>query len=238
VTVGVLAVAVLAAVVLWQRAQLARVGLVGLRLCRRVTGHPKRHEAEIVAGIIAELGRINLSWKDFLVTVGWSVSNWSTDCGCLAFSYLALHSVIPFQALLLAYGAGQLASNLPITPGGLGVVEGSLTIALVAYGGSVSSTVAAVLLYRIISFWGYIPIGWFAYLGIRLRDRRTDRAAAKAAISNAALVGAAMCGALQQRETPEGAFVPPAVPLPLGTTTRVAPLLSGPRDTAAKEAEG
>ncbi len=29
-------------------------------------------------------------------------------------------------------GPGQLAANLPITPGGLGVVEGSLTIALVA----------------------------------------------------------------------------------------------------------
>ena len=41
----------------------------------------------------------------------------------------------------------QLAANLPITPGGLGVVEGSLTIALVAYGGGRDSTVAAVLLY-------------------------------------------------------------------------------------------
>jgi len=37
-----------------------------------------------------------------------------------------------WKGLLLAYGAGQLAADLPITPGGLGVVEGSLTIALVA----------------------------------------------------------------------------------------------------------
>ena len=48
---------------------------------------------------------------------------------------------------------GQLAANLPVAPGGLGVVEGSLTIAIVAYGGAAPSTVVAVLLYRVLSFW-------------------------------------------------------------------------------------
>jgi uncharacterized protein (TIRG00374 family) len=63
----------------------------------------------------------------------------------------------------LAYAAGQLAANLPITPGGLGVVEGSLTIALVAYGGGQASTVAAVLVYRLISFWALLPPGWVCW---------------------------------------------------------------------------
>jgi hypothetical protein len=70
---------------------------------------------------------------------------------------------VPWKGLLLAYGAGQLAANLPITPGGLGVVEGSLTIAIVAYGGAAGSTVVAVLLYRFISFWLILPIGWAAW---------------------------------------------------------------------------
>ena len=48
-------------------------------------------------------------------------------------------------------------------PGGLGVVEGSLTIALVAYGGGYASTVAAVLVYRMISFWGMLPPGWVCW---------------------------------------------------------------------------
>jgi uncharacterized protein (TIRG00374 family) len=74
--------------------------------------------------------------------------------------------------LLLAYGAGQLAANLPITPGGLGVVEGSLTIALVAFGGAENSTVAAVLLYRIISFWAELPVGWAAWAAFELAGRR------------------------------------------------------------------
>ena len=94
----------------------------------------------------------------------WSIANWALDCGCLVFSYLAVGAGVPWRGLLLAYGAGQLAANLPITPGGLGVVEGSLVIALVAFGGGHVSTVAAVLLYRIVSFWGYLP-GRMARLG-------------------------------------------------------------------------
>jgi uncharacterized protein (TIRG00374 family) len=73
--------------------------------------------------------------------------------------------------LLLAYGAGQLASTLPITPGGLGVVEGSLTVALVTFGGGHISTVAAVLLYRLISFWLVLPAGWGAWAGMTIRAR-------------------------------------------------------------------
>ena len=87
------------------------------------------------------------------------LANWVLDCGCLALSFVALGVGVPWKGLLLAYGAGQLAANLPITPGGLGVVEGSLTIALVAFGGSETSTVAVVLLYRILSFWTGAPGG-------------------------------------------------------------------------------
>ncbi len=85
---------------------------------------------------------------------------------------------MPWRGLLLAYGAGQLAANLPITPGGLGVVEGSLVIALVAFGGGQVSTVAAVLLYRIVSFWGYLPVGWLVWAGLTWHNRRADKLAA------------------------------------------------------------
>jgi hypothetical protein len=76
--------------------------------------------------------------------------------------------------LLLAYGAGQLAANLPITPGGLGVVEGSLTIALVQFGGLKTSTIAVVLLYRILSFWIELPVGWGTWAALVWSDRRAD----------------------------------------------------------------
>ena len=98
---------------------------------------------------------------------GWLLLAWLGDLGCLAAAFGAVHASVPWSALLLAYCAGQISALLPITPGGLGVVEGSLTFALVAYGGTEVKTVAAVLLYRLISFWGLLPAGAGCYLALR-----------------------------------------------------------------------
>jgi uncharacterized protein (TIRG00374 family) len=89
---------------------------------------------------------------------------------------VALHSTPPWTGLLLAYCAGQIAASMPVTPGGIGVVEGSITLALVAFGGAETITLAAVLLYRLIAYWGCIPAGGLAWLALR----GTSRSPAKA----------------------------------------------------------
>lgn len=106
-----------------------------------------------------------------LTAFGWGLFNWILDATVLVFAYLATRAAVPFEGLLIAYSAGQLAANLPITPGGLGVVEGSISIALVAYGGNQEATVAAVLLYRLFSFWIWLLPGFGCYLFIRIQER-------------------------------------------------------------------
>jgi putative heme transporter len=81
---------------------------------------------------------------------------------------------VPWTGILVIYGVTQIAENLPITPGGIGVVEGALSLMLVAYGMSTDTAVAAVLLYRIISFWLLVPLGWLAAGGLVL-ERRCER---------------------------------------------------------------
>ncbi len=100
------------------------------------------------------------------------MANWLFDCACFALMFLAIGASIPSKGLLLAYGAGQLAAALPVTPGGLGVVEGSITIALVAFGGAHVATVDAVLLYRLISFWLVLVVGWLLVGELALEVRR------------------------------------------------------------------
>jgi len=99
---------------------------------------------------------------------------WLGDALCLALCFYAVGSSPPWEGLLLIYAAAQLAATLPITPGGLGVIEGSLTVGLVAFGGAEAATLSAVLLYRLITFWGLLPTGGLAYLRVRRGLRRAD----------------------------------------------------------------
>ncbi len=128
----------------------------------------------IVKQFVHRLNAVSQTPLQIVVCMLWGLFNWILDCGCLVFSFAALGVGVPWRGLVLAYGAGQLAANLPITPGGLGVVEGSLIVALVDYGGGEFSTVAAVFLYRLISFWGELPIGWVAWAWLAARRRRTQ----------------------------------------------------------------
>jgi uncharacterized protein (TIRG00374 family) len=183
VTIGVLLVTIAGAAAVYERRALAKLLEWTLRVSHRVTGYPRRPADNVLSTFAANLSHVSLTKGDLTSALSWSIANWALDCGCLVFSYLAVGAGVPWRGLLLAYGAGQLAANLPITPGGLGVVEGSLVIALVAFGGAHVSTVAAVLLYRIVSFWGYLPVGWLTWVGLTWHNRREDRLVALAEAS-------------------------------------------------------
>jgi putative heme transporter len=71
---------------------------------------------------------------------------------------------VSWQEALAAFAFVRLLSALPITPGGIGVVELGLTAALVAAGGEEAQVVAAVLIYRVLTFVLPIPIGALFYL--------------------------------------------------------------------------
>lgn len=170
----ILAILVTAALVVAAWAERARLlphltRLVGLsqRLIHRP--YPDIPPAEVMSRLVAQLGAVTPSRASWARALVMGMGNWVGDMACLALAFLAVGAGVPWRGLILAYGAGQLAAALPITPGGLGVVEGSLTVALVTFGGAESSTVAAVLLYRLISFWLLLPVGWGSWLTLVVR---------------------------------------------------------------------
>jgi uncharacterized protein (TIRG00374 family) len=61
-----------------------------------------------------------------------------------------------------AWSLTRLLGSLPITPGGIGVVEVGLTTALVGFGGPNAEVVAAVLVYRFLSIVPTLVIGLIA----------------------------------------------------------------------------
>lgn len=66
-----------------------------------------------------------------------------------------------FQALA-AFGGAQIVGGLPGMPGGLGVTEGTLAVILAAYGFPVATTIAPVLVFRIVSYWLPAALGFLA----------------------------------------------------------------------------
>jgi putative heme transporter len=108
-------------------------------------------------------------------TVGWlnvclvATANWVADGAVLGLSFVALGFRVPWQGLLLAYVVSQVASSLPLL-GCVGVVEASLTVALVCVGVKADHALAAVLVYRLVSFWSVLPVGWLAWAWLRRQD--------------------------------------------------------------------
>jgi hypothetical protein len=174
VTVGVLLAALVLGALFLQRRFIVWLVTGSVRMSRRRLHWPGDDAVARIDIFLVRLATVTLTGRGVASVAGWGVANWIFDCGCLALSFAALGVGVPWKGLLLAYGAGQLAANLPITPGGLGVVEGSLTIALVQFGGLKTSTIAVVLLYRILSFWIELPVGWGTWAALVWSDRRAD----------------------------------------------------------------
>lgn len=64
--------------------------------------------------------------------------------------------------IVAAFGFASLVGGLPGTPGGLGVVEAGLVFILAAYGFRAGSTVAPVLVFRLVSYWLPAALGFLA----------------------------------------------------------------------------
>ncbi len=73
-----------------------------------------------------------------------------------------------------AWALARILGAIPITPGGLGVVELSLTASLIAFGGSNAGVVAAVLVYRFLTMVPTLILGGLAALTWKSHYPRRD----------------------------------------------------------------
>ena len=133
----------------------------------RVNGvrhHPSAAGADMLAELVAQLRSVRPSGRDWTVTTGFALLNWAFDAGCLAAcaAALSVHG-LTLPLLLVAYTAGMASSGLSLVPGGIGVVEPALVLALVAGGVPAAAALPAVVLYRLISLVGVVTVGWMVF---------------------------------------------------------------------------
>jgi uncharacterized membrane protein YbhN (UPF0104 family) len=85
----------------------------------------------------------------------------------LAASLRAFSAWLAIPALVVVYlAAATLGSAVP-TPGGLGAVEAALVGGLTTTGVPVGPALAAVLLFRVATFWLPAPLGWMAFINLQ-----------------------------------------------------------------------
>src|SRR5215216_2014983 len=111
----------------------------------------------------------------------WSGVNWLLDAASLWVFIRAFGESLDVDALLIAFGLANIFAVIPITPGGLGIVEGVYIPTLVGFGLSRRVATLGVASYRLAQYWLPIVLGGIVYLSLRVgpwsieRRERLDR---------------------------------------------------------------
>jgi uncharacterized protein (TIRG00374 family) len=111
---------------------------------------------------------------------GWAVANWLLDAASLWVFLAAFGYRADAVGVIVAFGLANVLAAIPLTPGGLGVVEAILTSTLVGFGAPRDIALLGVITYRFVNFWLPIPVGALAYLSLHVGPASTRSARAAA----------------------------------------------------------
>jgi len=158
------------------RSRLRRLASRLLSAAQKILRRPRGDPAQTARGALDRLSLFRLGPATVGLAFTWGLLNWAADACCLILSVRAIGVPVPWDGVLLAWSAGQGAASFSPTPGGIGVVEVAMTAALAAAGLRPADALAAVLLYRIVSFKTGFTLAWLAERTVSHRrgGRRLD----------------------------------------------------------------
>lgn len=135
---------------------------------------------QIVEQIATRLGELLGDPKLVRRAFFWASMNWLLDAASLFVFLWAFGPRPPVIGVLVAFGVAMVMAVIPITPGGLGVVEGVLVPTLVGFGVTRNVALIGVPAYRLAGYWMPIPLGSIMYFTVR-KDQRPVKSLREAA---------------------------------------------------------
>ncbi|HST03453.1 MAG TPA: lysylphosphatidylglycerol synthase transmembrane domain-containing protein [Chloroflexia bacterium] len=141
------------------------VGLVGLRffgdlMLRFVPSRFKSKFASFQQGILRSFKRRSLP-----VLLGYTILIWLCEAGRLFFVTRSLDAhEVTISAVIFIALLSSLLTTLPLTPGGAGLVEGAVVLAMTLFVDNHNLAVSIALLDRLINYWSLIAGGIILYL--------------------------------------------------------------------------
>lgn len=151
---------VIVAVLLVLLALVLRSWTRGRAWLTRVIVAPARDSWPQLRATLTSPGRVTVAVLGHLiVTLGFA--------GTLGAAVAAFGASTSFVLLtLVVVGSSAVAGAAPV-PGGIGAFEAALTAGLVTAGVDAGTALSAALLYRLVTFWSRVPVGWVALLLLR-----------------------------------------------------------------------
>ena len=175
--VGLLAIGVFVAI-FWSDESARRIGHIGDRIVGWVYGLFKKEPSFDVVGWTVNFRGSTVD----VIRSRWAVITGSSHLQqFLQFLILwaAVYAIqigssapVTFVEAFVAYAFGRLASFIPITPGGLGTVDAAITAILVAFGAANSDALAAVMVWRVLTYFPQVFIGLGTFLFWRRKQHK------------------------------------------------------------------
>jgi uncharacterized protein (TIRG00374 family) len=138
-------------------------GALAARLPRLTRNSGERLVRRLAADIRAVAARPRI----FAASVGWSAGNWLFDAFALWCAIKAFGHALGYDGLLVPFCLANTAAWIPLTPSGLGIVEGVIVPTLVGFSTPRGIALLGTTTWRLINFWLPIPLGAAAYLSLR-----------------------------------------------------------------------
>lgn len=186
VLVGVIPIALLVAALRWPAVRRAaeRMATAAIQTFQRLTRRGRNLDPAVVPKGFERVAGFRLGWRAGASAAGLSVVNWTADIACLAVCVAALGAPVPWTHLALVYAAALGAASLSLTPAGIGIVETAVAVALIEFGTPAHLAIVAALMYRAISCWLVLALGWASYVALRRSDT-ADQTASRAVVQPA-----------------------------------------------------
>jgi len=141
------------------------------RILRWVARHLRLSEDRAAAGV----RHVGLRLEDLAGdrkllgrVLGWAAANWILDAAALWVFLRAFGASTEIDALIVAFGLVNVLAVIPIMPGGLGIIDGGLPIALVGFGLTQGTALLGTATYRLAQFFFPIVLGGVLYASLRV----------------------------------------------------------------------
>ncbi len=136
-------------------------------------GHLIDRMPKVAGQLRATFATVGGTRRDHFRLAHLALLNWVLDVISLGAVCVAIEATANPHTVLLGFVAAKTAAALAVVPGGLGVAEVGMAATYIAAGMSGGQAAAVVLLYRLVSYWMNLVLGWIAWILLHDSIRRT-----------------------------------------------------------------